>query len=87
MKNYYKNLKNIKAVNKYLEKINVEGFDLDEYLFQNGLDFELDYDGWQNEEKTEGISVQITPLYDGSIDVVVTKYTDRDIEKMEKEIA
>lgn len=87
MKNYYKNLKNIKAVNKYLEKINAEGFSLDENLFENGLEFEFDYDGWQNEEKTEGISVQITPLFDGSIDVVVTKYTDRDIEKMEKEIA
>lgn len=87
MKNYYKNLKNIKAVNKYLEKINAEWFSIDENLFENGLEFEFDYDGWQNEEKTEVISVQITPLFDGSIDVVVTKYTDRDIEKMEKEIA
>lgn len=51
MKNYYKNLKNIKAVNKYLEKINAKGFSLDENLFENGLEFEFDYDGWQNEEK------------------------------------
>lgn len=78
MRQYYKACKNTKEVNKYLEKIGCGAFQFDEdYSF----DAEFDYDGWQNSEETEGVSVQVTT----SCEVSVTKYTNRDLELMEKE--
>lgn len=79
MRQYYKACKNTKAVNKYLDQIGCGAFQFDEdYTF----DTEFDYDGWQNGEETEGVSVQVTTSYE----VYVTKYTKKDFERMEKEI-
>lgn len=80
MKKYYKACKNIEQVNKYLRKIGCEAFEFDYDAFEVYTE-EFDYDGWQNEEETEGISVKITPSYE----VFVTKYTRKDLEKIEKE--
>ena len=79
MKSYYKECKNTKQVNAYLSKIGAEGFEFDEdYAFP----VEFDYDGWQNDDCTVGISVKVTPAYE----VFVTKYTAKDIEKMERDL-
>lgn len=78
MKMYYKACKNTKEVNSYLNKIGCDGFEFDEdYTF----DTEFDYDGWQNTEETEGVSLQVTTSYE----VYVTKYTKNDIERLERE--
>ena len=78
MKKYYKACKNTKEVNKYLEKIGCGAFQFDEdYKF----DSEFDYDGWQNAEETEGVSVQVTKSYE----VYVTKYTKKDLERIENQ--
>lgn len=80
MKHYYKQCKNIKEVNKYLAKSGIEGFEFDEDI---ELTSEFDYDGWQNSDNTYGVSVLVTTSYE----VFATKYTDKDIAKLEKEIA
>ena len=77
MKSYYKACKDIKAVNAYLKKIGCGAFEFDEDLI---LDAEFDYDGWQNDEETEGVSVQVTTSYE----VYVTKYTNKDLEVSEE---
>lgn len=78
MKKYYKACKNIKEVNSYLYKIGCGAFEFDEDIV---LDAEFDYDGWQNSEETEGVSVQVTTIFE----VFVTKYTRKDLEKLENE--
>lgn len=78
MKSYYKACKNTKEVNAYLKKIGCGAFQFDEdYTF----DAEFDYDGWQNAEETEGVSVQVTTSYE----VYVTKYTKKDLERLENQ--
>lgn len=78
MKSYYKACKTTKEVNAYLNKIGCGAFQFDEdYSF----DAEFDYDGWQNAEETEGVSVQVTTSYE----VYVTKYTKKDLERLENQ--
>lgn len=79
MKKYYKECKSTKQVNAYLRKIGLSCFEFDEdWTF----DTEFDYDGWQNDKETEGVSVCVTTGYE----VFVTKYTDKDIERLKKEL-
>lgn len=78
MKGYYKDCKNTKQVNTFLKKVTGE------YWFDECYNFpvEFDYDCWQNEEETKGISVQVSTNYE----VYVTKYTKKDIDEQENEI-
>lgn len=78
MKHYYKACKNIKEVNAYLAKIGCGAFQFDEDC---ELDSEFDYDGWQNADETEGVSVQVSTNFETS----VYKYTKKDLQKLDNE--
>jgi hypothetical protein len=78
MKSYYKECQNMKQINSFLEK--VTGWD----WFDTDCEIEdFDQDCWINQEETKGLSVQVHK--DGT--VFVTKYTRKDIEQMEAELA
>lgn len=74
MKTYYKDCKNIKQANSFLEKLNLSDFALDQELFDYE-NKEFDFDGWTNAEETIGVSVLVTLGYE----VYITKYTKRDV--------
>lgn len=79
MTNYSKQCKNTKQVNSFLKSIKLEDFAFDaDYNFQ----VEFDFDSWVNAEETKGLSLCVTT----SLEVFVTKYTKKDIEKLEKEL-
>ena len=76
MKGYYKQCKNTKEVNSFLKKCNLDGWEFDKtYNFPE----EFDFDSWINEEQTKGLSLQVSTNYE----VFISKYTKKDIEKME----
>jgi hypothetical protein len=79
MKCLYKECKNTKQVNQYLKSIGLEDFCFDpDYKFT----VEFDFDDWINEDKTKGLSLNVTKGYE----VFVTKYTKKDIEELEAEL-
>ena len=77
MKSYYKACKSMRQVNTFLNKIGLDAFEFDEYF---PIDTEFDYDGWQNSDNTEGVSLCVTTSYE----VFATKYTRKDLERLEK---
>jgi hypothetical protein len=79
MKNYSKQCKNTKQVNSFLKSIKLEDFAFDpDYDFPE----EFDFDTTEYDENDRGVSVQVSKNYF----VSVTKYTKKDIEKLEKEL-
>ncbi len=76
MKHLQKQCKNIEQANRYLKSIGLEDFTVENF---SG---EFDYDGWLDSSETKGVSIQIT----NNFEVLVLKYTNQDIEKLEAEL-
>jgi hypothetical protein len=89
MKHYVKECKTLKQVDAYLKKIGLECFaEFESYFAPVWYDF--DYDGWQtfdeNDAPLTGVSVQVEKWPDGDFVVSCSKYTAKDIDKLEKEL-
>lgn len=78
MKHLTKQCKSIEQANKYLSSIGLDGLGCDPEFFYG----DHDVDCWLDSSETKGASVWITKTFE----VLVTKYTKRDIEKLEKEL-
>ena len=76
IKKYYKQWKDLNQVNNYLTKIGLKDFALD------SLVEEYDFDSWVDSSEVMGVSVQV----DMNFEVFVSKYTLRDLRKLEKEL-
>jgi hypothetical protein len=87
VKQYYKECKTIKGINKYLATIGLHGWGIDEdglNVYAGGKVDYYDCDTWIDNEQTKGALTSFYKTANG-YEVFASKYTAKDIEEYEKE--